>query len=199
MTNTIAKLLLSVLSLVLCALIYTVIVVLLMEMRGGPSDVGTFIFAGIVTLALSIATWWLIWARRVVWNRRRVITLFAVVFGAVLVGVIAALLIAIPLNSYMADFATFAGSVFATLLALAGFILTIRETPLERTARLRGVGVTRVHCPACNYDMTGLHTSDCPECGGKFTIEEFIARLREQQSAPTIDDADSKPGTSSFS
>jgi len=190
MTNTIAKLLLSVLSLFLCGLVYTVISAIFFQINGGPSDGIAFIITGLITMILSIALWWLIWARNTIWTSRRILTLVLVLFGSILVGSIFGVLVALPLPRHMLDFAAFAGSVLTIFLALGGFVLTIRETPIERTARLRGVGVTRVHCPTCNYDMTGLHTSDCPECGGKFTVEEFIARLREQQSPPTIDSTD---------
>ena len=190
MTNTIAKLLLSFLSVFLSGLVYTVVSAIFFQLNGGPSDGIAFIITGLITMILAIALWWLIWARNTVWTSRRILTLVVVIFASILIGGIFGVLVALPLPGHMLDFAAFAGSVLSIFLALAGFIITIRETPLERTARLRGVGVSRVQCPACNYDMTGLHITDCPECGGKFTIEEFVARLREQQSAPTIDDSD---------
>ena len=34
-------------------------------------------------------------------------------------------------------------------------------------------------CPACGYDLTGLHEARCPECGRSYTLDELFSALSE--------------------
>ena len=71
----------------------------------------------------------------------------------------------------------------AMLWALFWFGLTPliwRETKQERAARLRHMGGDAIACPACGYNMSGLKEVCCPECGARYTIDQFFAAVREQ-------------------
>ena len=58
---------------------------------------------------------------------------------------------------------------------LLATVLIWRETPHERVERLSQLGTAGVCCPICGYNLTGLSTAQCPECGAKFTLDQLMA------------------------
>ena len=64
---------------------------------------------------------------------------------------------------------------------ILGTIIVWKETPLERIERLNLYNRRSVHCPACQYNMTGLSETRCPECGKSFTIDELFVAQQDQQ------------------
>lgn len=70
----------------------------------------------------------------------------------------------------------FVGSVTAPLLWLVATVVIWRETTTERAQRLRGAARGGVACPTCGYNLTGLTTTRCPECGTQFTLDELLAQ-----------------------
>lgn len=38
-----------------------------------------------------------------------------------------------------------------------------------------------IYCPLCNYNLTGVHSGRCPECGGVFHRESLIAAQKTNQ------------------
>jgi DNA-directed RNA polymerase subunit RPC12/RpoP len=58
-------------------------------------------------------------------------------------------------------------------------VLVWRETAAERLARLTAQGMPVIACPLCGYNLAGLTEARCPECGGRFTLEQvMLARPR---------------------
>jgi DNA-directed RNA polymerase subunit RPC12/RpoP len=54
-------------------------------------------------------------------------------------------------------------------------VIAWRESPLERATRVGAAGGSSVACPTCGYNLTGLAEARCPECGGRFTLDELFA------------------------
>jgi hypothetical protein len=79
------------------------------------------------------------------------------------------------------------GSICAPLLWLTAIIFFWRESPAEREARLRSASTT-ILCPVCGYNLTGLNTTRCPECGRQFTIDELLEK--QANRAAEIESAD---------
>jgi hypothetical protein len=103
-------------------------------------------------------------------------TLLAAVICIVAGGLIAALLnLFIPYEDW---FKAFVGSATAILGWLIATVFLWRETPVERAQRLAKLGAGNVACPACGYNLTGLKTTTCPECGASFSIQELVAAAR---------------------
>jgi hypothetical protein len=54
----------------------------------------------------------------------------------------------------------------ASLLALVGFVMTVRWVFDVRRAGRRRRLIERGRCPRCGYSVAGLKEGRCPECGG---------------------------------
>ena len=63
---------------------------------------------------------------------------------------------------------------------LLSTIMVWRETELERAQRLAQASSGILSCPHCGYNMTGLKTARCPECGTEYTLNELLAALQAQ-------------------
>ena len=61
-------------------------------------------------------------------------------------------------------------AVAASILIIA--ISTYRG--IEGRAVQDDAGRVNVNCPRCGYSMVGLETCLCPECGGKYTLDQLI-------------------------
>lgn len=131
------------------------------------SDLLTWLFVAIY--------WLLVWRSAVTWNRTRIVLTIASFPATAIVGVLAAALAVnvAPMSEW--GFAAFIGGVFAILLWLITSVFLWRETVAERAARVRAKSQSAIACPTCGYNLTGLSESRCPECGGKFTLDELFA------------------------
>jgi hypothetical protein len=58
--------------------------------------------------------------------------------------------------------------------SLLSTVLVWRETAAERLAPLTAHGVPAIACPLCGYNRAGLTEAGCPECGGRFTLEQPV-------------------------
>jgi hypothetical protein len=72
------------------------------------------------------------------------------------------------------QFAVLIGGGTVPIAWVLGTVIVWRETAPERAQRLAAFGAAVV-CPLCGYNMAGLRTACCPECGGTFTLEQLVA------------------------
>lgn len=172
MSQLVSKIMLAILMFPLASLWYTVVVVLLYETNlyrwsnGSP-----WIYAGVSAWAFVAIYWVLLWKSSVHWTSDRLIWTVLCAVGSFIVGAV----IGGILNSIESTFGSFVGSAVAPLLWLAMTCFIWRESRAERADRLRAVNENTLVCPNCGYNLTGLSESRCPECGGKFTLNELIA------------------------
>ena len=176
MSRLIASILLSVLLFPVAAVVYLITFFVLVESRGlvGRREVLGYVIAGVLTWAFVAWYWVFVWRKTVKWNPRRIArTLYAALAAAG-----GGLMAGIVTGSLAEDFGFFIGTVVPPLLWLAATVLAWRETDAERATRLGAVGRDGgggIPCPTCGYDMTGLRSTRCPECGTEFTLDELIA------------------------
>lgn len=175
MSPLISRILLAVFMLPLAAMVYLGVFVPAESSRrwssGSSSRFQHFVIAGIVSWAFIAIYWTLLWRQsvrlttvRVTWG-----------FGVGLIAAIVAVLVGSVLGSVNEGFGYFMGSAIAPMLWVVATIFVSRETPAERTERLRASGRDAVVCPTCGYNLTGLTATRCPECGSQFTLDELMA------------------------
>jgi len=122
----------------------------------------------------SVATWfvlsvyWLVlWRSSVAWTRFRLYrTAWSAVFCAGL-GVSFAYLMA-PLWGFLLAAASGAGSSAFGWLGWTAIIW--RQTDAEAEA----IETAKVVCPTCGYNLCGLRTTTCPECGASPTLDQLL-------------------------
>ncbi|MBX3403956.1 MAG: hypothetical protein KF699_11155 [Phycisphaeraceae bacterium] len=176
MSRTIARLLLSMLLMPFLAVLYIIGMVAIREWLGVWSA-APFALAGITCALAATSAWWLIWRGAVQWTtqRGRRTTLATVLW------VVAGLAIGVVIEMAWTSGEGFGSFVGASAGILGWMMTTVfiwRETAAERAARLAALGIGAVACPACGYNLTGLKTTTCPECGGSFSIQELAASAR---------------------
>jgi hypothetical protein len=173
MSRLIARILLSIFIFPLASLIYLIAFLTYVEnVRYRPyRDEIAFIFAGLLTWGFIALYWWLLWRSSVRWTNER----SALTVGAVLVASIAGAIAGAATTGIDNEFGCFIGSVTAPLLWLVATVFLWRESTSERGARLNQNKNTLV-CPTCGYNLTGLQTPRCPECGTQFTLDQLIAQ-----------------------
>ncbi len=176
MSRTIARLLLSMLLMPLMAVVYITGIILASEF-GSFRDWQECLVGATATAVVAAAYWLAVWRTAVRWTLVRIRhTLLAAVTCIVAGGLIAALLnLFIPYEDW---FKAFVGSGIAILGWLIATVFLWRETPIERAQRLAKLGAGNVACPACGYNLTGLKTTTCPECGASFSIQELVAAAK---------------------
>jgi len=64
--------------------------------------------------------------------------------------------------------------VFLGFAALAATVTAALHRGLRGREITAPDGAVSVHCPGCSYDMSGLDTTACPECGAKPTLDQLI-------------------------
>ena len=180
MSRLISSILLSILLFPVGSILYLITFFVLVESRAfvGRRETMGFLLAGLITWAFVAWYWVFVWRKTVKWNPRRTSrTLYAALAAAGL-GAVAGTVT----GSMAEDFGYFIGSVVPPLLWLVATVLVWRETDAERGARLRAVrgDGPGIPCPTCGYDMTGLKSTRCPECGSEFTLDELVAAQPEK-------------------
>ena len=178
MSRLIASILLSVLVFPIAAVFYLIIFFLSDVTLRQNEEVGLLV-AGVATWAFVAWYWITVWRKTVKWTAARVARTAYAAVAAALGGVVAWVAVAILSGGRDEEFVVFIASVTPPLLWLVASVLVWRETDAERSVRLRAQGRggdgPGVPCPTCGYDMTGLKSTRCPECGSEFTIDELIA------------------------
>ena len=183
MSRLIATLLLSILMFPVGAIFYLIVFFVFIEARGygSSNEELAFLFAGVLTWA-GLAWYWIsIWRQTVKWTPQRTNRTMLAALAAALVGLVAGAMT----GAMEEGFGFFIGSVVPPLLWVVGTVLVWRETDAERAVRLRAAGKDGpgIPCPTCGYDMTGLKSTRCPECGSEFTIDELLAALPARATA----------------
>jgi hypothetical protein len=130
-----------------------------------------WIAAALITWPFIGIYWILLWRRAVKWTSARIWCTLLAAAGAVIVGGIAGL----STRFIDDEFSYFVFSSVTPLVWLPVTVLIWRESALERAARLGGLGST-VTCPMCGYNLKGLKTTQCPECGTTFALDELLER-----------------------
>ena len=193
MSALVSRLLLSMLMFPLAAMVYLITVVMGWEVTrkwsgvgfGSYRDMDNLIFtaAGLVTAVFIGIYWMLLWARSVRWRAWRIGAIIGLTFGAIVVGAAVGALVVVAVSGPDASFGIFVGTVVAPLLWLTGSIFIWRETAAERVQRVAG-SRDAVVCPTCGYNLTGLTSTRCPECGATLTLDVL---MRSQPARPGAD------------
>ena len=150
-------------------LVYTIAVVTCFRVTRRYGD-EAWIIAGAICWAFVATYWLLLWHKSVRWEGRVHTTAVA----AILSGVVGVMIGAVC-NQLERGFGAFAGSTSAILLWLFATCFLWRESQTERARRLNARGRESVVCPTCGYNLTGLAEPRCPECGTRFTLDQFLA------------------------
>jgi hypothetical protein len=178
MSHLVSRILLSILVFPLAGIFYVFVATLMEESFQGVflrREQLMFLISGALTWLGVAAYWCLLWKSSVRWNSWRLGGTALAGLGALMVGAIFGYIAAFLFPSGGEDFGEFIGGVLIIVLWLIATILIWRETPTERRQRVMASGRSTVTCPTCGYNMTGLSESRCPECGGKFTLDELMA------------------------
>lgn len=192
MTRLIARLILAMLTLPVAGTVFVVAMIAMLvttPMNGPPSAPGFTL----VWLAVYIATaiWWtLVWHELVLWNSRRIANTILAGVAALLGGLALGMLVIVAsAGAAPTGIAVAVGGGLPPVIWVAATVFIWRETPDERARRLASMGGAGLCCPLCGYSMSDLHTSNCPECGAKFTLEQLLIAQR-QRDASTLPDID---------
>ena len=184
MSRLVARILLSMFMFPLGVMLYALVVAIseTAMFRGGGGgfrqrEEFMFLAADVVTWAAVAAYWCLLWRSSIRWNATRVGGTAGAAVAATVVGGGVAAVIGAAFNGGGDNLAVtlFLGGVLAMLLWLFATVFLWRETAAERAARVGAAGGSAVACPTCGYNLTGLSESRCPECGGRFTLDELLA------------------------
>jgi hypothetical protein len=181
MSNTIVRLLLSVIALAATPAVFGGAFIVVYEILGIRGRDEPIMLSCLVTCAFVFAAWPAIWWGQVSWKGWRVAMTAALAAGDIVVAAIPGAVFGAATRSMAVGFVT-AGIVWS-LVWLVGTVLIWRETQAEHAARLRRLGVEGVACPKCGYNMTGLRQAECPECGAQYTLDELFAAVREDTKA----------------
>jgi len=176
MSATVARLILSLTIITATPVVYFVVFFTLEEVTGWYfSTLNLLLCSGLTGLFL-VGVWVLIWLRQVRWHGWRM--------GST-VALIAVLTVACALFALLANELFFdeVGIILASMVWavgwLAGSTLIWRETRSERMKRIRELGMGTIHCPQCDYNLTGLREARCPECGTQYTLDQLFASITE--------------------
>src|SRR5947208_3281908 len=171
MSRLISRILLAVLLIPAAALVDLTSFILL-ERRPWPSERSTLI-ANLLTCAFIDVYWFVLWRTSLKWTkRRRRITLWALGLSF-LVGSMIGWVVNYVVDNV--EVSMFIGLMSAATLWLIATVFVWRETPAERSERLRRAGADTLVCPACGYNLTGLREARCPECGARLTLNELLS------------------------
>jgi len=181
MSKLLARIMLAIFMLPAGGIVMTIVFIVTIE-----SDLAAYpyhrrsawIVAALATWVFVAIYWLLLWHKSVRWNAWRVrATLWS---GAV--AALAGASVGFTVRWIDYDFGFF---VFATVTILVWLPLTVfvwRESAEERASGL-GDAEFALSCPTCGYNLTGLNTARCPECGSTFTLDELVRRQPARDQA----------------
>lgn len=189
MSNLLARIMLVIFMLPCAGMLYTVTFVVasqtfLRSYRYGSSSWMPWMLSGYATWLFIGIYWWLVWRREVRRNSTRVGWTVAV--GAILA--LVGIGVGLVLEEIDRGFGWWVGSVVPFLGWLVATTFLWRESAAERAARASNStsdGVATIPCPQCGYNLHGLSSTRCPECGRLFTLDELLLPLRTPQAELT--------------
>ncbi len=190
MTRLLVRLVLAMLTLPICGAVFVAGMLLAVATAPGggpPTPIAVSLVWLVVYLVLG-AYWTLVWAALVRWTARRVaLTAIAALPSVAIALVFVLLASSLGPAAPPGEIAAILGGGLPPIAWVFATMLIWRETAAERAERLARLGVEALRCPLCAYSMRGLHTSDCPECGARFTIEQLLsAQACRDGPEPTV-------------
>ena len=159
------------------ALLFNLIFYLLMDRTIMQSSHELTLLTNTSMAVVIEAGWLLIWRSSVKWTRGRMARTIVCFVVTAVAGIAAGWCTSRRFND---DFGIFVSAATAGLLWCAGTALLWRESTAERAIRIARQSGMALHCPACGYNMTGLHEARCPECGAEFTLDALYAAQSTQ-------------------
>ncbi len=123
---------------------------------------------------LHVLAWTLIWRREVNWSPSVLLWTGAIAVAGAL-GIVAvpfALLVWLQ-DEDMVE-AALAPATALGSLATIGLLTVAWTRKAERAVGESGATRKAVPCPRCRYNLAGLSEARCPECGGRFTLEQLL-------------------------
>jgi hypothetical protein len=186
MPPLVTRILLTILMLPFASLVYMSAYVLFERRSPVVNPDALLIASGIVSWIFIVIYWCIVWRRAV---HPSSFARVGQMLAAVLIAAAGGIGIGWFLDAFTSSAVTAAliGSIAAPLIWLTAVILLWLESPSERELRLRNASTT-ILCPVCGYNLTGLDTTRCPECGRHFTIDELLAK--QANRAKEIESAD---------
>jgi hypothetical protein len=187
MTRTIARLILAMLLLPATGAVFLLTVFVAVPGGRPPTAGGLLALWGVVYLFIAVY-WLVLWRGVVRWTRRRVL-MTAGATGLALVGGAAFGAVSLAINPRMPPpIAILLGGGFVPIVWVLATVLVWTETRAERADRLRALGGPRaVTCPVCGYSLTGLMEARCPECGGRFTLDQLLAAQADADAGAVVE------------
>ncbi len=129
------------------------------------------IWTGAVVALFVVVCWLELWRRHVRWTALRKRWTWIGSFGVVVVCTGIGYGSQLLLDRWDRSIGIFIASIMAITVWPIVMVWTWRETKSERADRVRQT----LYCPRCDYNMTGLSESRCPECGTLYTLDELYA------------------------
>jgi hypothetical protein len=173
MSRLVARLMLSVAAVAATPLVCLVILLVGMRLFDYRSEFGCFVVGIVVTALLLIAAWVLIWSGQIRWTPGRVWSVPVVVALACIPASVAALIIGLAVSfSDVESLQIAIAGMFFVPCFIAGTAFAWRETAIDRAARLHEMGAAVLTCAHCGYNLTGITSGRCPECGESFIVSK---------------------------
>ncbi len=184
MTHLVARLILSMLALPATgALVLLLLGALLASAGPGGPPPPEFAVAMWAVVYLFIGLYWVfLWRPMVRWTPSRLRWTIATAPVAIAIGAFCGALFHALTAGAPAFIAILFGGGVPPIVWVLATVFIWRETAEERIARLTLAGAEAVPCPLCGYDMRGLTSANCPECGGRFTLEQIMKARAKAES-----------------
>lgn len=180
MAPIITRLLLTLSLFVAAPLSYILIIVMMFQAVGYyQNDEFVFAIANLVVGCMFAGIWLLIWFREVRWTAWRMGLTVGVAIGSILLTLIMVGVMLLVMRGDEELASLLAGMIWLVLW-LFGTSLAWMELPHERRKRYAAMGLEKVPCPSCGYNLSGLKETKCPECGASYTVDSLLAAIQEQ-------------------
>ena len=177
MTRTMTRLVLAVLLLPCTGAVFVITVVLILR-GSGPPDMSQLLLLWAVVYSFIGTYWVLLWRGVVRWTTRRLVLTAGATAVSLLIGAAVGVGVMAMNRALPQQPALMAGGGIVPIVWVLATVLLWRETPDERMERLSRVAAAPVCCPICGYNLSGLREARCPECGGRFTLDQLVATSR---------------------